>query len=722
MFTTKPASDTPDSVLQAIKKTAGINESYDQVSVRHRHYGEGDKKLVNEDEQIEELSNNTLKSYVQKADGDRSARKLFQPDQAHRDRLKAALGKDDPVVKGHEDDDRKIKNRTRGMAHAATRLTEDLTKTTRGKYFGRSVSFKGLEHPINEDLTKEVEKEATQAGKTELRSKYLRRDQEGVQMDPSGQLIGRYKNDSNANFELYKNSNDVLELRDSKRQVLKSWHTDNKEVFQKLQTKYGLMPDPVEDNYAANEKKEEQKLAEDLEVFLMEAPRIKKATLLKHINDGKWEAMQDIKDRQHVDLRHTETGQRKTVFVEDLEQIDELSRKTLGSYVKKAGPDKDRKENQAKQSADLGHDMKNLDGNYEGARKQFRRAGQLDHKVQNRRRGILRAVDKLVREDAIEDGVRKSQEFRSKYKYYQNTPHGYGYLTGHDPKKPDHGIVTISTGKGVRSKNNNPTKEVSVHKKHLQLKEDVEQIDELSAATKSRYMKAAKNNLKYHSDAWDELAKKPSFSKKENGSFNKHDKEAEKRYKGIARAKRSIGRDIDKAYSVKEGVEDSFKRLVGTDSLKKTYLDDTPGQTDGSEPKAVNEGYKVGDMVRMTNPNANPGYEVISKNATHYTLKHRYRKTPITVSKERVHKVNAGKRLTEDAEPISEMSRWKTRAYRQKAIKQLGSLSRKKRELSAAAEHAKDKNLPKTAERLEQKAQQAHNKLENRRRGINKTH
>ena len=45
--------------------------------------------------------------------------------------------------------------------------------------------------------------------------------------------------------------------------------------------------------------------------------------------------------------------------------------------------------------------------------------------------------------------------------------HGSGYVTGHDPEKEGHVILTVNTGTGVRSKNDNPTKDISVHADHL---------------------------------------------------------------------------------------------------------------------------------------------------------------------------------------------------------------------------------------------------------------
>jgi hypothetical protein len=66
------------------------------------------------------------------------------------------------------------------------------------------------------------------------------------------------------------------------------------------------------------------------------------------------------------------------------------------------------------------------------------------------------------------------------------------------------------------------------------------QLDELSKGALKSYVKTAKSNLQYHSDAGDGLASKYGFTKSQKDSFNKHDKEAEKRYIGIKAATKKL--------------------------------------------------------------------------------------------------------------------------------------------------------------------------------------
>lgn len=83
---------------------------------------------------------------------------------------------------------------------------------------------------------------------------------------------------------------------------------------------------------------------------------------------------------------------------EEVEQIHEVSKKTLGRYIKAAGPDRERLMKRAKETSQLGHDFKK-DGDTKKAQELFHRAGGDVLKAANRRSGINKAVDKLAKED-----------------------------------------------------------------------------------------------------------------------------------------------------------------------------------------------------------------------------------------------------------------------------------------------------------------------------------
>lgn len=84
--------------------------------------------------------------------------------------------------------------------------------------------------------------------------------------------------------------------------------------------------------------------------------------------------------------------------------------------------------------------------------------------------------------------------------------------------------------------------------------------------------------------------------------------------------------DLDNmGYGAQNSQIDEILKLSGVKPVKE---DDT-----------IEEGFKVGDMVRLTNPLANPGYEVVGKDATHYMVKMKDGRTG-RFPKERIHRVN----------------------------------------------------------------------------------
>jgi hypothetical protein len=101
--------------------------------------------------------------------------------------------------------------------------------------------------------------------------------------------------------------------------------------------------------------------------------------LRKKMQSGNWEATHDIKPGKHVEMRH-HTGKRVMVHVkEDVGQIDELSKKTIGSYVKKAANSLD--------NAAYSSGLHGVNG------------GLNDYiKSVKRRKGIEKAADRLTKE------------------------------------------------------------------------------------------------------------------------------------------------------------------------------------------------------------------------------------------------------------------------------------------------------------------------------------
>lgn len=91
----------------------------------------------------------------------------------------------------------------------------------------------------------------------------------------------------------------------------------------------------------------------------------------------------------------TKTAKR---VAEEVEELDELSKGTLGSYAKKAMKDAPEKDRMGKAFSDLAGDEAKR-GDREGASHFGKRAAQLYTKAANRRAGVEKAIDKLAKEE-----------------------------------------------------------------------------------------------------------------------------------------------------------------------------------------------------------------------------------------------------------------------------------------------------------------------------------
>ena len=101
---------------------------------------------------------------------------------------------------------------------------------------------------------------------------------------------------------------------------------------------------------------------------------------------------------------------------EEADQLDELSKKTLGNYIRAAGPDREAKLKKAQQHTNTGHQLKQYADDKKSlrhAQQHFQISGELQGKAANRKIGINKAVDRLTKEEAKPDAVevmRKKQQ------------------------------------------------------------------------------------------------------------------------------------------------------------------------------------------------------------------------------------------------------------------------------------------------------------------------
>lgn len=101
----------------------------------------------------------------------------------------------------------------------------------------------------------------------------------------------------------------------------------------------------------------------------------------------------------------------------------------------------------------------------------------------------------------------------------------------------------------------------------------------------------------------------------------------------------------DGRYNINYTYDEATKRRHGGHQYPATVHKDN---IEKINEEHVEEGFKVGDNVRATNPKATPRYRVVGKDATHYHLQDGTRGVK-RLSKSRIHRVNLeGKRLSEE--------------------------------------------------------------------------
>lgn len=119
--------------------------------------------------------------------------------------------------------------------------------------------------------------------------------------------------------------------------------------------------------------------------------------LQKKFKDGTHEAMNDPVPGRHVELRNTKTGKRTTHYVkEEAEVLDEISKKTLGSYIRRASIDTYHRG----QDVEMHGNMHDKEDDYARKRRHSELMDKARRKASNRVTGIDRATRQLTKEEA----------------------------------------------------------------------------------------------------------------------------------------------------------------------------------------------------------------------------------------------------------------------------------------------------------------------------------
>ena len=119
--------------------------------------------------------------------------------------------------------------------------------------------------------------------------------------------------------------------------------------------------------------------------------------LQKKFKDGTHEAMNDPVPGRHVELRNTKTGKRTTHYVkEEAEVLDEISKKTLGSYIRRASIDTYHRG----QDVEMHGNMHDKEDDYARKKRHSELMDKARRKASNRVTGIDRATRQLTKEEA----------------------------------------------------------------------------------------------------------------------------------------------------------------------------------------------------------------------------------------------------------------------------------------------------------------------------------
>ena len=154
----------------------------------------------------------------------------------------------------------------------------------------------------------------------------------------------------------------------------------------------------------------------------------------------------------------------KLVAKEEVEELDEISKKTLGSYINKAASDVGEIQRDITSNGTKSPDYKNL-----------------SRMRKNRKAGISTAVKKLTKEEVeLDESITKMSH--SRLKFHMNTGVPHGSFTKDEMKKERDRRLNAGDGAAYKAAK-------------ASMSEEVEQLDELSPNTLHSYIKKAAGNM-----------------------------------------------------------------------------------------------------------------------------------------------------------------------------------------------------------------------------------
>lgn len=332
---------------------------------------------------------------------------------------------------------------------------------------------------------------------------------------------------------------------------------------------------------------------------------------------------------------------------EEVEQVDELKKSTLGSYIKKASDDR------ALASRFSG-------GEYIGHKDARRTAAK-------RKKGIAKAANKLAREEVeqVDEGLSHDRYMRSHGKKASGT--GNWYFTTKrmgDPKPHE-----MHSSRGTLS---DAHKEASkkLGTKNLYVMEEVEQIDELKKSTLMSYIGKAQKSKS------DMLSKQAGMQRKNDyASANKMSKKIGKRDDNINKATMKVIRKEE--VELEENAVHKISAKYGF--VKKTEKSPSTGKstTGMVHPKTGERISSMGHMQQSFGHSRKDGSTV---------------KTGSTTDLHK-HLQSKGYKMNEEVEQIDELSKDTLSSYRKKAMQSSDKLGQDARKALHTTKGTEDERI-----------------------------
>ena len=339
-----------------------MNREYNRIARQQAKAAKAaaDKKTVKEEEQLDELSKKTLGSYIKKSSDD------FPQHQAKADAITSKANPHKPLPADAEKSLNKVWNRKVGIYRATDKLTKEEEQVEEGW----------------DDMMKAA------------------KERRGPQPSGgSGKKAGSRYGGSNQKREPVK---ERLEPNVKSHDGLKGpapGESPNKMRSNKVK----FVPEDRESEYSAHSE-------------LVKTASQDKEDKKFRLKDKKTGVTRGIfKTMAAAQSAHKAHPQRARLTVEEMEDLQELSKKTLGDYVKKASHDVAHKGALTRKHA-MDSDAAKEKHDYVGARKSMEKADKTFAKSWKRREGMAKAVDRLTKEDVEQVDERELSKGETKEK------------------------------------------------------------------------------------------------------------------------------------------------------------------------------------------------------------------------------------------------------------------------------------------------------------------